>query len=82
MEVDGTASGRQIANCDVASPTQGPGAYGSIEDLDEVLANFLPKPPRPIGSLLGSRAGLGWLAGLIKRRSLELKTEDAAEGFE
>ena len=51
------------------------------EDLDRVLADFLPETPGPLGMLLNSRGPLGWLAGLIERRHLELEAEDVAEGL-
>ena len=79
---DGSTAGRQIANLDLASPSQSLGACGLIENLDEVPADFLPKPPGPFRSFLDSRGPLEWRIGLIKRHRLELKAEDAAEGFE
>ena len=81
MEVDG-ASDQQIVDLDLAIPSQeGSGTCAPIEDLDEVLADFLPELPGPFGSLLYSEDPLGWLAGLIERHHLKPEAKDAAEGL-
>ena len=60
----------------------GPPFAGPGQDLDQVLADFLPEPPGPLGPSLNSRGPFGWLGGLIERRHLEPEAEDAAEGLD
>ena len=60
----------------------GPAPVGPAEDLDEVLVDFLPQPPGPLGPPFNSRHSLGWLCGLIERHHLKPEAEDAAEALE